>query len=385
MLETVIKFIKSQHYVDFSNEKVKIDKSRWGNPNIQKPVHVSIELTYHCNYRCKHCYNESTPNYENYHNTDELIKVLDDLYDNGIVVVELTGGEPLSHPDFEIIFEHCLKLFKLVAVLTNGYLITEKLLDSFIEYNNKIMFQVDLHGTEEYMDWFCDKKGAFKQIKNSIKLITERDFILRVVMVVTKLNYKQLIETITIAKNQAFYPSKSIKSKAYSMAISGFVPHGRGKDSTELFFDEKSALSYLKLLPQIKEKFGDFIFELPEEIKNIIKKQSNCGAGTRSLTITPDGDMKICPMADESVIIGNIYKSENILEIFSKNFTTVFINMINPNSKTCIDCEYYNFCDGCLARGIIQYQKIKNKCVWGLKLKLNEKLSKIKNGQTIIL
>ncbi|MDR2545128.1 MAG: PqqD family peptide modification chaperone [Methanobrevibacter sp.] len=212
-LESVQTFLNSVEYIDFASEKTEVGKSRWGDSKYQRPVHVSVELTYDCNFRCKHCYNESGSEHKSYINTREFIKVLDELYVLGVTGVELTGGEPLLHPDFRLILEHCLELFDLVAVLTNGYLITENLLDCFTQYNDKLAFQVDLHGEKEYMDWFCNKKDAFNHVSNSIKLITEKDFILRVAMTVTNLNYKQVMKTVELAKKLDSYPKKALNQK----------------------------------------------------------------------------------------------------------------------------------------------------------------------------
>jgi radical SAM protein with 4Fe4S-binding SPASM domain len=356
-----------------SHQRIKVDTSKWGNNNLQKPVHVSIELTYACNYRCKHCYNESGSEHEKFFDFNVLKKVLDGLYENGVYIIELTGGEPLLHPDFRDIVEYALKKFELVAIITNGYLISEELLDSLVTYKDKLIFQVDLHGTRVYMDWFCDKKGAFDKIKKNIELITERDYFLRVIMIVTKLNYNQIIETVTLAKQLSSYPKKTARAINYTIGLSGFVPQGRVTKSPEILFDHESMISANNELYKAKKEFGNFIFELPDNILKELNNQCNCGAGTRTLVITPTGDIKLCPMADDSVIFGNVYKNK-ITEIFSKKCCNEFVDLQKPNPETCGNCKYLFFCNDCLARGFIKYQEIGKKCLWGLKIGLSKKI-----------
>ncbi|MDR2545129.1 MAG: SPASM domain-containing protein [Methanobrevibacter sp.] len=155
------------------------------------------------------------------------------------------------------------------------------------------------------------------------------------------------------------------------------MPQGRGEGfynellkDKQFHFDEGSIPSLVEVLSQAKKKFGDFIFQLP----NI---HDNCGAGTRNLTIMPNGDIKLCPMANDSVIIGNIYNN-SLKDIFSKNLANVFMSIEEPNPKICDNCTYLYFCGGCLARGIIKYQEIGEKCIWGLKVNLDTKLFKTK-------
>ncbi|MDR1819667.1 MAG: hypothetical protein LBR15_05400 [Methanobrevibacter sp.] len=52
-------------------------------------------------------------------------------------------------------------------------------MDYLAQFNHKVTFQVDLHGTKEYIVWFCEKEGAFDKVKDNMALLCERDFIMR--------------------------------------------------------------------------------------------------------------------------------------------------------------------------------------------------------------
>ena len=69
---------------------------------------------------------------------NKLLELLSDLKSLGVLIIELTGGEPLSHPDFNQIIERCLQLFPVVGVDTNGYLLKKSHLKIINRYNNRV-------------------------------------------------------------------------------------------------------------------------------------------------------------------------------------------------------------------------------------------------------
>jgi MoaA/NifB/PqqE/SkfB family radical SAM enzyme len=94
----------------------------------------SIELTNHCNYSCRHCYNDSKPENNEFIDTNELIGFLNYIEEFD-PIIELTGGEPLSHPDIRKIIDYCCKNFETVNIITNGSM-TKKHDDFISKYNN---------------------------------------------------------------------------------------------------------------------------------------------------------------------------------------------------------------------------------------------------------
>lgn len=166
------------------------------------PIHVSIELTHHCNFHCKHCYNESSKLQNNHANKNDLIKFLNTLEHNGVQIIEITGGEPLTHPAFNEVVEHCLKTFQLVTVITNGSLIKKENIEIFSKYKDKIALQIALNGVDSlYVDEFAGLKGAFEKIKEGIELINEKGIKLILTMIVTPNNIKNVSKTVKLAKD----------------------------------------------------------------------------------------------------------------------------------------------------------------------------------------
>ena len=144
--EIVKSFISSNNYLVVLEKPSNKNIKKSGNWDLQIPRHISIELTYHCNFSCKHCYNESAPYRNEYINEKNLLNILDDLKELGVDLIEFTGGEPLSHPSFSQILKHSLDLFSLVSIITNGSLIQEHDLKLFCKYKDKLLLQISLYG-----------------------------------------------------------------------------------------------------------------------------------------------------------------------------------------------------------------------------------------------
>ncbi len=82
-------------------------------------------ITHRCNLRCSHCYQDD---YTAYESADALGNILDQ-YDELLRkyrfkgYLNITGGEPLTHPALFGVLEEAAKRNIKTAVLTNGTLI----------------------------------------------------------------------------------------------------------------------------------------------------------------------------------------------------------------------------------------------------------------------
>ncbi|MDR1818920.1 MAG: radical SAM protein, partial [Methanobrevibacter sp.] len=318
-----------------------------------------------CNYKCKHCYNNCEPDKnERYIDKDKIMTVLNQLREIGVLAIELTGGEPFLHPNFEEIIMHCLKLFNIVAVITNGSLITEKFLKSLNEHRHKLSFQVPLHSVDSsYMDDFCGNKDSFMNSEKAIKLLTKYGFLTRVGMIITPENINSMVDTAMFA--QSFIAKNStFNEKSYStlfFAFSVVIPVGRSNLFKNIIIESEEVFGEMQNNLKIcDERFGDFIYKDDPKIYD----DQHCGVGVTSITIDNSGDLKLCVMCPTIKNWGNIF-NEDLRNIFSNEKTKYFADLIVPKIDIRGECEYLWFCNNCPARGITKYMEIGDKCIWG--------------------
>jgi sulfatase maturation enzyme AslB (radical SAM superfamily) len=169
--DEIISFISSTDYILLLEKPSKQNIMKSGNWNIQIPRHISVELTDHCNYLCKHCYNESSPQRNHFIDEKRLVGILNDLNVLGAELIEFTGGEPLSHPSFTSVLKYALDLFNVISIITNGSLIKKDILKLFSLYKDKLLLQISLYGNnKDYVNWFAGNKNAFELSKHAIEL-----------------------------------------------------------------------------------------------------------------------------------------------------------------------------------------------------------------------
>lgn len=88
------------------------------------PILCNYYLTYRCNAYCEFCHfgDHSTYRGSRHANTDDVLENLHDLRRLGVRFIDLTGGEPLLHPDIDVIAREAQKLGMRSSITTNGLL-----------------------------------------------------------------------------------------------------------------------------------------------------------------------------------------------------------------------------------------------------------------------
>ena len=143
------------------------------------PYVGNLELTYQCPFNCAFCYNYSTNEKEL--TTSEIVSLIDQFANEGCMLINLSGGEPLLHPDFLKIYMHAKKNGMHVSIESNLYHIPDGFIDMIKEYPVD-MFQISLYGvTKETFQSVTKTKLNYKVVLENIELLlkNEIEFILR--------------------------------------------------------------------------------------------------------------------------------------------------------------------------------------------------------------
>jgi MoaA/NifB/PqqE/SkfB family radical SAM enzyme len=157
----------------------------------RKPV-VVWNMTRMCNLRCIHCYTESEAKHYPGEMTVPQAKVmLDDLADYGIPALLMSGGEPLTHPNFWELAGYARDLGLRCVLSTNATLITEeaagRLKDLGMTY-----IGASLDGMGSVDDFFRGKEGAFEKAVAGIRNCKKAGLKISLRMTMTKHNTDDL-------------------------------------------------------------------------------------------------------------------------------------------------------------------------------------------------
>lgn len=331
-------FLNKNIYFKWSDTPQKNNFIQYIDDNV--PFRALVELTYNCNLYCKHCYNNSGSHRSEYIDQKELFKLLDKLSSDGVIAIDFSGGEPLLYPNFLEVLEYAFNKFDLVQILTNATLINKTHIELFNKYKNKIYLQFNFNGlNKEYVDKFNGLNGSYEALIKVLKLV--EPFYSIVSFNITKENVEDIYSTAKFLKEN--------KVNQFNASLSMNI--GRA-ESNNIEYDSETLIEMQNQMKKVENIYPEHVKVTNEAFKRA-KTGHKCGAGTDTLVITPNGDVKPCPSANiNDFYLGNIF-DEEIYDNLSK------IEKLDiPQEKYCKDCQYENLCLNCFVRGIKQYKKI---------------------------
>lgn len=325
------------------------------------PSQVTLELTSRCNHRCLHCYGdygcgEDAP-------LEGIGYLLDSMSDLGIMSMEISGGEPTVHPDLPTVIDMAFdRNFSAISLLTNGYSLSEELLETIVRHKDQISVQIDLHSLNDaYYKWFTGCSDALKQAsENALKLIHSgiRTFIS---CIATPNNLNELNDIARWAH----------ENKAAGFRLSPVIGVGRAADpqlqSQLMFTTEQELETYFKIFAKIYEEYPH-LSRYNATARQ--KKQPNCGVFVQHCVVGPNGKMKLCGMQTDSDFafpLGNAFE-KRLADIYNENadFVRSFSSVEAPHfdSEACEHCEHRHYCSDCLYRGLSMANRLREDCAW---------------------
>lgn len=154
--------LPKQEYIKYENRFIR-------------SVHWS--MTGHCNYRCKHCYMSAPHAALPEPDTEEAIRIIDEIASCGIYRISLTGGEALTRKDFLFLVDQILdRGIRIYMIMSNGALVTKELLRKLEEKGCKPEFNMSYDGPEGWHDWLRGVEGAEKAVERAFLLCKEHGF-----------------------------------------------------------------------------------------------------------------------------------------------------------------------------------------------------------------
>jgi MoaA/NifB/PqqE/SkfB family radical SAM enzyme len=239
-----------------------------------QPLSANLEITYRCNWRCVFCYN---PRHHDRRGlpTAAWLGVLDDLRALGTLYVALTGGEPLTHPDFFRIARGVRERAFALRILTNGALITETAADD-IAALRPMAVEMSIHGSRaETHDRATATPGSFEALLRGLDRLRAR-----AVSVVLKTPLTRLCE----AEIEAIH----------ALAEERGVPWRVDPVLTPRDDGDPGPLAYRASREAIERMYGRvYTFgRLPHEER--LPGGLNCGLGRTTIAVDPEGNVFPC-------------------------------------------------------------------------------------------
>lgn len=326
-----------------------------GSKKVFTPIHCTVELTNACNLKCNYCYNEADNSKRGFLRSYDVF--FTNLLKQGIRVVELSGGEPLLHPEIHDILEFTCEKFTHVALLTNGLLLDDNILEPVEKFARKLTLQVSIPTMKP--DRFREITGvdAWDIVYKNLIRLRSYNLIFRIAMVVVD------EKSVGEVREMAIF-AKSLGAKMFGVVP--FMPLGRAKSLPPI--PAQSLILFANELEKLNKELPNFVGIIEGDFPD--KNARNCGAGSRTIVFDYQGESRPCALFplefSRLKVHTNLFIRQRLAEI------------ISPREEVCGGCSFINFCRGCLLRGWLKFTEIN--CEWGKSQKISEVFSSVSNG-----
>lgn len=319
-----------------SIEKFTLDDQHEDWTRERKKVSALFEITPKCNFKCVHCYVGNDRKNSFVLSYEKIIKIIDILYDNGILFLTFSGGDPFTRIDFKDIYLYAKKKGFLVEVLTNATLITQEWIEIFKEYP-PLLVDISIYGTtnEEY-EKLTGIKNGYDLFIRGISLLQSAGIRFALKGILMNENYKKLKRMEEISTQ---YTSENFRY-SYELVVDRqrtLTPRLYEVDPLEGVITE---IEYGVNAVMLKAR-GAEISKGIDDDKYRDGMLYRCTIGDLAIHINYLGEMGPCVECGER---GNILK-DNFDDICAK--FAIFKEKIAPAEYKCSGCQYKTFCTSC--------------------------------------
>jgi radical SAM protein with 4Fe4S-binding SPASM domain len=302
---------------------------------LSAPLFAQIELTEWCNHRCGYCSNPFADSRTKKPSIKEINRALDELLDNEVFSIVLTGGEPFTNrPSLHHSLDRLNKEPSEVYVNTNLSLpLTSQDIDK-LKSADYMLVSFPSHDEERFNQIVGTK--SYKKVLANLEILASEEIPFGINQVVTPTNYGDVSETVDFLREK-------IGLKEFS--ASPVIPTCSKVDET-YSIQPLQVLELASRLIEIEETTGiktDMLTFIPpcyfpDNMMHHRLTAHGCSAGRDSAIIGANGEVRRCALLGESY--GNI-QEEGLKEIWNR-----MQKFEKPKNKQCGDCMPQEYCSG---------------------------------------
>lgn len=305
------------------------------------PLKVTFNITNKCNFKCYHCYNDSSDNcLQKELSLKKVISILRELKKNRVPLISINGGDPFLRKDIIKILSKAKELGFILNVNTNGSLITNKIASELSRLKVKnIDVSMPAYNRESFKEF--TSVDSFNSVINGIQNLIENKIYPHIALPITK-------------KNLGWGPSiVRLVNKLGLNSIHTIVLVEKGRATeNELAFDLEELKSEYEDLLKSSKKYKinislDSPFNLGESMistTNNIDLDRGCLGGRYIACIQSNGDVTPCALFPDYVV-GNLNK-KSFSSIWNSNDMCILGSSKFKMPEECLHCKKISDCYG---------------------------------------
>ncbi|MBI5326156.1 MAG: radical SAM protein [Ignavibacteriae bacterium] len=333
----------------------------------ESPLNILIQPTDNCNLECLYCYKGNKGN--NKMSDDLMLKVLTEsiAYNSkrkNSTLFIWHGGEPSIMP-----LSFYYKAFRFTENInseyrishtfqTNGYLISEELLDLFSQF--KVSISISLDGPANYHDkirFTKNKKGTHKVILNNIEKAKRKDIEIGILMSITNNNVQYIEQIFRYCYDNNFsFGINPISSDLFSKHEDLEVHPQKYLESCIKVFD----LWFFQKKNPIRANPGFGVTQLILSQNRISDCFLSENCQYTFISIDPKGNIYPCNRFDnnEGFKFGNILNTD-LEDILISPTRIKLLERCGNIIPECQNCEIRKYCNGgCMHHAICHNENI---------------------------
>lgn len=308
------------------------------------PVTCHWELTRRCNAQCDYCLiREPSPRDLP---TKTMLQIAEKIISEGILYAVVSGGEPFIRKDvlqiLDLLFDSDLFW---VSILTNGTLVSRKEIDALSKHADRInMVQMSVFShKEEVNDSYFKVPGALRKILWVAKALKDAGVHVVIAHNVFNFNAGDAKETkkyftdlgLTLRPAYQKHAPASNKSCIQSERVCSDYQEG-----------------FLEAID--KEMLQGYIRRMQENTPPDFAHRFPCNAARSFVSVDYQGVLWPCTALQDTAL-GSVLSGKSFHQMLRESEIAQRIHRLrNKDFEKCTKCEYFGFCNQCLALNYAQ-------------------------------
>ena len=323
---------------------------------LMSPLEYYFDYTNVCNLQCTHCYNRNNMNSDTLED-DQIVRIIKDMYESGVMRLHLAGGEPTLFPDKLDIYMKTAKEYGiLTSMASNGVCITDEICE-ILTRNDVMSITISIESANEEENAKIRGKGSLKDSLDGIvhlakykKEHNSNYFIGIKVSYDVDVDPKEFEDLIKLAIE-------------YNIDVLKFANPERCVFHERGYYGKKANKYYenIETVRKLKEKYDKdlLITQIVSPVTNCLDlglpNMRGCIGAQELIAINCRGDITPCLM--NLTPLGNIFEIDSIRDVYASDLIKDYYKKITDYD--CGDCPVHAKCrGGCQVRKMVEYGKI---------------------------